>query len=385
MPASLRPPLVVIDTTVVRADMRLASAAWNQALALSRRGALQLHIPRVVLLEAVRHYERQTASAEKEVRTAWSTLARFGVDLDSEYQAEALKKLAEAAADYETMVATKLGAVNAGILPLPQVSHEELVARDLSSRKPFSTTGKGYRDALIWASIVELCRGLTEADTLIFVTDNKTDFCDADEPTIAQELLTDLPTGLRVLRYANLKAMLSQYEWQTEPPPTPDLHEEPSLAEQMKQAITSASDRLVGSEIEDPYHPEPRGWGPDFDFGDWPLPTGLETISVESVEPDLASLHWEVYDADETRQLAKVTVDADVVLDGYMSHADYYAHEESVGTHDADWNDHFAWVYIERPFRLTFDAYISPDLQTVEHVEFDAAASHLPPADDGPA
>jgi PIN domain len=259
------------------------------------------------------------------------------------------------------------------------------VTQDLSGRKPFSATGKGYRDALIWASIVELCSGLTDADTLIFVTNNSSDFCHGDETTVASELLTDLPTGLRVLRYPDLKAMLSQHEWPTEAPPTPNLEEEPSLAEQMKQAIASACDRLVGSEIEDPYSPDPRGRGLSFDFGDWPLPTGLETITVESVEPDLASLDWEVYDADETRQLAKAYVDATVVVDGYMSHADYYGHEESVGTHDADWNEHYAWVYVERSLRLTFDAFITPDLDTVEHVEFDAANAHLPPVDDRPA
>ena len=60
---------------------------------------------------------------------------------------------------------------------MPQVSHADLVERDLSSRKPFSPTGKGYRDALIWESVVELCTDLTDADTLIFVTDNKSDFC----------------------------------------------------------------------------------------------------------------------------------------------------------------------------------------------------------------
>lgn len=179
--------------------------------------------------------------------------------------------------------------------------------------------------------------------------------------------------------------MLSQHDWPTGAPPTPYLEDTQSLAEQIKEAVASACDDLVGDEVADPYSPDPYGRGVDFDFGDWPLPTGLETITVESVDPDLASLYWEVCDADETRQLAKVYLDAAVTLDGYMSHADYYAHEETVEVHDADWNEHYAWIYVERPLRLTFDAYITPDLATVEQVEFDAASAHLPPADDEPA
>jgi PIN domain len=384
MPAAARAPFVVVDTTAIRADMRLAGASWDQTFALARRGALQLHIPKVVMLEAVRHYARETAAVEKEVRKAWAKLARFEVDLDPKFQEDLVQKLTQEAAEYEKVLNAKLAVAQVSILPFPQVSHDDLVERDLSGRKPFSPTGKGYRDALIWESIVKLCSRLTDADTLIFVTNNSTDFCHGAESTVAPELLADLPTGLRVLRYPDLKSMLGQYEWPNEAPPTPDLKERPSLAEQMKHAIASACDRLTGNEIEDPDSPDPRGWSLAFDFGDWPLPRGLETISVESVEPDLAGISWEVYDADETRLLGKAYVDATVVLDGYMSHADYYAQEEDVEVHDPDWNEHFAWVYIQRPIRLTFDVYITPDLGAVEHAEIDAARAHLAPDDDGP-
>jgi predicted nucleic acid-binding protein len=120
MPAAPRPPLVVMDTTVIRADLRLAGATWDRVFALARRGALQLHIPQLVVLEAIRHYARQTALAEKDVRTAWAKLARFGIDLDPKYQAEALEKLAQGAVDYRTTLTAKLAAANASILRCPR-------------------------------------------------------------------------------------------------------------------------------------------------------------------------------------------------------------------------------------------------------------------------
>jgi hypothetical protein len=58
-----------------------------------------------------------------------------------------------------------------------------------------------------------------DAHTLIFVTNNSSDFCHGVETTIAPELLADPPEGLGVLRYPVLKSMLRHYEWITEAPP----------------------------------------------------------------------------------------------------------------------------------------------------------------------
>ena len=342
-----------------------------------------MHIPKVVILEALRHYERETAAVEKEVRKVWARLDQFQVDFDPKYQQEALQKLRQGAAEYETLLRTKLAAGQVVLLPLPNVSHDNLLDRDLGGRKPFSPTGKGYRDALIWGSIVELGRQLTETDTLIFVTNNRVDFCCGDKTALASELLTDLPKGLQVLWYPDLKSMLDKREWPTEAPPTPDLADEPTLTELIQEAVASACDRLIGSELDYPPGLDQYSRGLNFDFGDAPLPMGLETVSIESIEPDFNTLDWQIVETlSGDTQLAKVYVDADVVLDGYMPHAEYYAREDSVQAHDVDWNKHYAWVYVERPLRLTFDMIMYPELGTIENIEFASATGHLPYADE---
>jgi hypothetical protein len=91
--------------------------------------------------------------------------------------------------------------------------------------------------------------------------------------------------------------------------------------------------------ILDPHIPDQYGRGPGFDFGDWPLPTGLETVTVESIDPDFGSLDWEIYHAlEDGAQLAKVNVDASVILDGFIPHADYYAREDRVNG-SSHWGD----------------------------------------------
>ncbi len=379
-----RPLFVVVDTTAFRADMRLGSAAWQQTLALSGRGVLQLHIPTVVIRETVRHYERETDRAAREIRKGFGPLRRLGVDIDSKYQEEIEKKAAWATDEYEPWIRAKLGAAGANIIPLPKIAHSDLLDWDLRGRKPFNVNGKGYRDALIWASIVELCAALTALDTLIIVTDNSDDFCGADKTTIAQELVEDLPTGVLVLRYPNLKSMLIEHAWPTEAGPTPTLAPDSPFMELLKEAVASACDHLIGNEVEDPYSPDEFRRGLDFDFGDSPLPRGLETITVESVDPDFDALDWEVYDTlDDGTLLAKVYIDAAVILDGFMHHADYYASEDDVEVHDPDWNEHYAWVYVERNVRLTFNTVIDGDLTSISEVEFDSASALLPHTEGG--
>jgi hypothetical protein len=177
---------------------------------------------------------------------------------------------------------------------------------------------------------------------------------------------------------ANLRAMLADQEWPNVARPTPALATCQALLELLAAEVTAACDRLTGSEVEDPYSPDDYRRGLDFDFSEWPLPTGMETITVESIEPDFDSLEWEIYDAlDDRTQLAKVNVDATVVLDGFMHHADYYAREDAVEAHDANWNDHDAWVYVERRMRVTFNTRLDEDLEAVEDIEFDSASAQL--------
>lgn len=44
------------------------------------------------------------------------------------------------------------------ILPLPTTAHEELVRRAVNRVAPFDKDGDGYRDALIWATVVDLAQ-----------------------------------------------------------------------------------------------------------------------------------------------------------------------------------------------------------------------------------
>jgi hypothetical protein len=88
-------------------------------------------------------------------------------------------------ADETTFVAQMLGELdryrahlsslpNTEFLATPSIPHSELVKRALRRRKPFSERGTGYRDSLIWITVLALLRRSEE--TVAFVTANSADF-----------------------------------------------------------------------------------------------------------------------------------------------------------------------------------------------------------------
>jgi hypothetical protein len=84
------------------------------------------------------------------------------------------KQIDEECNRYRRTLIGKLQGVNLKILPYPDVSHEEVVSRKLSSRKPFRDSGIGYRDFLIWSCVLDLA--LQSGPEIVFISANTRDF-----------------------------------------------------------------------------------------------------------------------------------------------------------------------------------------------------------------
>ena len=93
-------------------------------------------------------------------------------------------------AAYEKFLRGKITA-NGKIVPIPDVSHQKLVDRVIRKKKPFRGNGKGYQDALIWETILEL----TQKDgfeSLALITGNTEDFADKNKEELHPDLISDL-------------------------------------------------------------------------------------------------------------------------------------------------------------------------------------------------
>jgi len=120
------------------------------------------------------------------------------------------------------------------VLPYPQVSHETVTRRALARRKPFTGTKRGtvgYRDSLIWESVVGLAEKGDE-EPIAFVTSNTADFSlDRAGRELHRDLAVDLkwrdiPPSLINL-YPDLKTFVEEKV-------KPDLNLEPQIRAKME-------------------------------------------------------------------------------------------------------------------------------------------------------
>jgi PIN domain len=72
---------------------------------------------------------------------------------------------------------------------LPKVCQQALIDRVLKRRKPFNESGNGYRDALIWETILGYGRKHRRGE-IAFLTANTEDFCEGTD--LHQHLVEDL-------------------------------------------------------------------------------------------------------------------------------------------------------------------------------------------------
>lgn len=75
-------------------------------------------------------------------------------------------------------------------LDYPKISHQETVLRSLSRSRPFQNDDKGYRDFLIWLSIVQFLRDHPEYHVTLFTADG--DILNKQTGRLHDELLSDL-------------------------------------------------------------------------------------------------------------------------------------------------------------------------------------------------
>ncbi len=172
---------VVLDSNAVILDLRPKEAAWSGLLRAVREARVHVYLPDIVVDELVAH--RPTVH-QPDVANAVA----------------AVRALRDARPD--RLVDGLLGG-GAGftILPYPDLPHREVARRALARRRPFDPLGHdGYRDALVWESVLALARTLSR-ERLVLVSRNRKDFA-ADDGSLHADLRRDvaaLTTGSTIV------------------------------------------------------------------------------------------------------------------------------------------------------------------------------------------
>lgn len=185
--------LIVLDANAVTPDYHLQTPSFHILAVRIAEQEVRVCIPMVAVIEIEATYRRaiddRLAAFHKWLdRTnplgPWSTPAKLTSELDT------------AAKDYPGRLARRLSDIGIEVLPIPSVDLEELVRRATSRRRPFNDAGNGFRDNLIWHTVLELADANT--DEVVFVSNDKAFWDDGNlHPDLLEEL-TDRGLDARV-------------------------------------------------------------------------------------------------------------------------------------------------------------------------------------------
>lgn len=145
--------LLVLDSNIFIADFWMRGAHFAVLKDQLRRIGGTLVVPAVVVAEVKGKFRanlRKLISDEQEVAKSITTLLGDHTSVSSTRDLDAECQKFSAHFDRE------LRQLGADVLALPAVPHQALVERAVAKRRPFDEDGAGYRDALIWESLLEV-------------------------------------------------------------------------------------------------------------------------------------------------------------------------------------------------------------------------------------
>jgi hypothetical protein len=353
---------VFIDSTELFDSPLLASAEWRELLGRGVRYEITLYFPELVIRETERHYTRKLHEDVEATRRSEGGLRSRGFAVVEQPLADQRDRLLEA---FRPTVQEKIDKSQSVVLPMPQVPHSEVVERELDKRKPFNANGKGYRDTLIWLSILERLRSRPASwhgHMPVFVSGNTRDFC-RDGGGLHDGLLAEIRSidpDLTMEHYASiseLAAALRSMFAAADAVRLTRAHEVGAVNRvhnAIARAVYDEAERLVDLEVTDSDYLDSRLNGLIIENLE---PSDVNNITVTAIDVEEASFSYKVHEEfDDGEIVFEATVVANLSLDGFLSKSDYAA---LGGDHDVavvqwDWSDSVASVSLERSVRLTY-------------------------------
>lgn len=360
---------VVPDTNPFHGARWLASSAGQRLIDLARTGCCQVAIPQVVIDELERQHREALTKQRDDARAALSEIKSL-VDLN-DIVAKFDDLLDRVGADRDALLAQS--GIHAA--PLPTYIARDLVRRDLARRRPFMEMdgGKrksfGFRDAVIWETLLDVAGADDSGDTIFFVTRDTGYFPkglndrlhphlldDLDQRNIPRNRIKVIDTLENVVEAAKAAASDAEAKSAEEkaaqnPSNTDELllatvlrgyaHDALRRAELVRIAF-DAIQALVGKSISDEMDGSGEYSPPAFVQFDFPQE--MESARITGFEPDS---DFQIDDANG--DLVVVRVDLSVGIEGNTFKDDYYAADTDIEIIDV-LNDHYfetlTWVRV---------------------------------------
>lgn len=352
---------LILDTNILFKGGRfLGRGEWPVLISAARMGYVRICVPEVVIREHVNRYSNDLTMVLRDLKKGEEMLAALRPPVESDPESEALVRHswpqsvnAEAwTGSYDAWLRGFIHEHGA-VLPLPTISHDKLLDAVLERRKPFAAGEKGYRDALIWWTVVEAI----DDERTMFATDNAKDFMDGDGTSLADDLVADLGARSEHLSTLSVRRTLAQVLDELVPSSTP--------AEDQFRALVASTEgsalltTLVYSAGRAPLH-DPSGHMPE-----WP-----EWIEVGGDFNDPVIKRVQVRPLDGRLFIVSATVVGYSHVDCGIEESELAEVEEGWTMWD-DWGDGYTLAY-RRPQRISYEItarFEPPNLVTMLEID----------------
>jgi hypothetical protein len=346
-PGTIYPIKVIFDTCTLHDDLAMSGLDSRTVLGQASRGKFELVMPIVVFLETVNKMRERIETATGKIVNGALSLKKIGVG-----QGIVPPSHATLTAEFTSGLKDRIAAVGR-FAPIPDADHGELVARSIRGIKPFRSSGVGYRDALIWLTV------LAEAqdDDVVFVSSNSKDFAEDGElhPDLKSEVAL-CPHEVTLL--GSMEEFIARYV-----PPADralakveQLLTDPTFEAVMGREITG----LLADDDKWPYHSsvtlvpgQPAGV-----LSGGPFMTQIDTVDLL----DVAVSDAVEFDPEDGIAVLALTVKTEMMLDLLFDKGDAHQLLESgadISFYDFDYNETYAagqtTVFVRGELRCLFD------------------------------
>ena len=199
-------PTVVIDSNILHTPRTMESRHWKWLVGQASNGQFTIAIPEVVKSELDRQYCSRLKELHEKIDKYLSELSRY-TQLSAKWIDA---KPSRYEIDDLAIIDSFIQENSMKLLKLPTVPHSHLLRRDLEQRKPFSLDGRGYRDSLIWHTIIDHLLEESSSNEVYFISNNGKDF--AKDDNLHPSLKSEVPDGCKVTLYNSIWSFKEDFE-----------------------------------------------------------------------------------------------------------------------------------------------------------------------------
>jgi hypothetical protein len=164
---------IILDTNILRSDILLRGNEFNILLDYLKRTTSNVILPQIVIDEAKELFKKTLIERLKKFDSAHNNLRLIVPDFLENFNQNV--EIEQEVDNYITFLKKSLEIKDNNIIPYNNNYLPELVQRTIKRIKPIKEDGKGFRDLLIWLSILDYVKTTYEKQ-IILISSNTNDF-----------------------------------------------------------------------------------------------------------------------------------------------------------------------------------------------------------------